>query len=100
MLDDIISTAGTMAEAIRMAVEAGAEKFYLSATHGEFVGQAIDRLQSAKIQEVCVTDTISILSRMRSELPLRVLSTAELFGEAILRIHRYESISELLGIYG
>lgn len=100
MLDDVISTAGTMSEAIRLAVEHGAEKFYLSATHGEFVGKAVDNLQHSSIEEICVTDTIPALSRMRNDLKLRILPTAELFGEAILRIHRYESISELLGIYG
>lgn len=100
MLDDVISTAGTMAEAIRLAVEYGAKKFYLSATHGEFVGKAVENLQHSSIEEICITDTIPALSRMRNDLKIRILPTAELFGEAILRIHRYESISELLGIYG
>lgn len=100
MLDDIISTAGTMRGAIDLALENGAKEFYLAATHGEFVGKAIERLKHPAIKEIAITDTIPILSRMRSELPLKVLPIAELFGEAILRIHQFESISELLGIYG
>lgn len=100
MFDDIISTAGTMSEAMRLAIEEGAKEFYIAATHGEFVGSAVEKLKHPMIKEVCITDTIPTLSRMKNELPLKVLSTAELLGEAMARIHRYESISELLGIYG
>ncbi len=99
IFDDIIATAGTMRNAIDLAIEHGALAFYLSATHGEFVGSAIERLQHDLIKEVCITDTIPVLSRMK-ELPLKVLGTAELLGDAICCIHRYESISALLGPYG
>lgn len=100
MLDDIISTATTVREAIDMAIEHGAREFYLAATHGEFVGKAVEKLKHPAIKEIAITDTIPTLSRMRNDLPLRVLSIAPLFGEAILRIHQFESISELLGKYG
>lgn len=100
MLDDIISTAGTMREAIDLALEHGAKEFYLACTHGEFVGKAIERLNHPAIKEIAITDTIPILSRMRHDLPLIILPISNLFGEAIRRIHEYESISELLGIYG
>lgn len=100
MLDDIISTAGTMREAIDLAIENGAKEFYLACTHGEFVGKAIERLKHPLIKEIAITDTIPILSRMRNDLPLRVLPISNLFGEAIRRIHECESISELLGVYG
>lgn len=98
-LDDIISTAGTMMEGIHLAQEHGAKDFYLAATHGEFVGAAIERLKSSLIQEICITDTVPILSRMRNELPLKVISIANIFGQAIARIHCHESISALLGEY-
>lgn len=102
MLDDIMSTGGTMCEAIDLAVKNGAKEFYLACTHGEFVGKAVDRLKqrSSVIKEIAITDTIPVLSRMSKDLPLRILPTATLFGEAIRRIHECESISELLGIYG
>lgn len=89
-----------MREAIDLALEEGAKEFYLAATHGEFVGKAVERLKHPAIKEIAITDTIPTLSLMRNNLPLRVLPIAPLFGEAILRIHRFESISELLGIYG
>ena len=100
MLDDIISTATTVREAVDLGLEHGAKEFYLACTHGEFVGKAIEKLRHPAIKEIAITDTIPILSRMRNDLPLKVLPIGDLFGEAILRIHRYESISELLGIYG
>lgn len=100
MLDDIISTAGTVEEAIELALKNGAKEFYLAATHGEFVGPAVDRLKHPAVKEVAITDTIPVLSRMRNDLPLRVLPIAELFGEAMRRIHQNQSISKLLGIYG
>lgn len=99
ILDDIISTAGTMAEAIKIADEHGAKEYYLAATHGEFVGKAVERLRQPKVKEICITDTIPVLSKMK-ELPLRVLGIADLLGDAVFRIHNYESISELLGPYG
>lgn len=99
IFDDIISTASTMRQAIDLAITHGAEAFYLSATHGEFVGDAVEKLTHERIRDICITDTIPVLSRMK-ELPLKVLSTAEIFGDAMLRIHRHESISELLGPYG
>ena len=100
MLDDVISTARTMREAMDLALEHGAKEFYLAATHGEFVGKAVELLKDPAVKEIAITDTIPVLSRMRKELPLTVLPIADLFGEAILRIHQFESISELLGIYG
>lgn len=99
LLDDIISTAGTMRGAIDLALKNGAKEFYVAATHGEFVGPAVKRLNHPAIKKVIITDTIPVLDDMK-ELNLEVLSSAELFGEAILRIHQFESISELLGIYG
>jgi ribose-phosphate pyrophosphokinase len=100
MLDDIISTAGTTRGAIDLGLEYGAKGFYVAGTHGELVGPAIERLNHPAIKEIAITDTVPALSRMRNELPLRILSVTDLFAEAILRIHRFESISELLGIYG
>ena len=96
MLDDIISTAGTMCKAMDISLEHGAKDFYIYATHGEFVGDAIEKLQNYPIKSICITDAIPMVPEMEP-LPIKVLSVAELFGEAILRIHKDESITELLG---
>lgn len=101
MFDDIISTAGTAETAIRIARDHGAKEFYLVATHGEFVGRAIERLSNIhEIQQVVVTDSIPPVPEMITRLPLRMLSVAELFAEAIDRIHNSRSISEMLGDFG
>lgn len=94
LLDDIISTAGTMESAIKLALEHGAKEFYIAATHGEFVGKAVERLKHPKIKQICVTDSVPLLHI--EGLPIEVLSVAELLGEAIRRIHSGESVSELL----
>lgn len=98
LMDDIIATGGTVREAVDFAIMNGAEDFYITATHGEFVGSAVSRLTHEKIKQVIVTDTIPLPDV--GNLPIHVLQTGNLFGDAVLRIHRKESISQLLGIYG
>lgn len=100
LLDDMISTAGTMRSAIDIAIEQGAKEFYLAATHGEFVGSAVEKLKIPQIKRIFVTDTIPLMPHVSQALPVTVLSTDELFGEAILRIHEGKSISKLLGEFG
>lgn len=100
ILDDILSTAGTIRSAIDLADAHGAKEFRIGVTHGEFVGPAIERLSHKKIVEIAVTDTIPLLDEIARKLPIKILSTSDLFGEAIRRIHLGESISELLGDYG
>jgi len=82
--------------AMELAVkERGAEQVFVGATHGVFSGQAIDRLSAAPFDEILVTDTIP-LSEAAAELPhLKVLSVANLLGEAIRRIHNNESVSSM-----
>lgn len=100
MTDDIISTAGTMHEAMKLADKHGAKSFYVAATFGEFVGPAVERLCHPKVKRVGVTNTIPVSEQAKERLPLDILGVEELFGEAIIRIHRGESISELLGKFG
>ncbi len=96
IVDDIISTGTTVAEAIDLAIENGANgEIYVAATHGEFVGGAVERLRRRNIKAIYITDSIPALPHMQ-ELPIRIVSIAELFAKAILRIHKGESISELL----
>ena len=98
IFDDIISTASTTRGAINFALEHGANDFFIGATHFEGVGNAIEQLHHPKIKGIVTTDTIPLLSQWEGKV--KVLSVADLFGEAIIRIHRQESISELLGEFG
>ena len=96
MMDDMISTAGTVAKAAELCRDEGADKVFVGATHGVLCGPALERLRDAPIDEVVVTDTIPV-SREKIDAvgKLKVLSVAELIGEAIHRIHNDESVSSL-----
>ncbi|MFC1603955.1 ribose-phosphate diphosphokinase [Planctomycetota bacterium] len=95
MCDDIISTAGTICSAAALIKERGAEKVYVGATHGIFAAQALDRLAQAPIDQVVVTNTIPLNMRSKKISNIKVLSVAAMLGEAIKRIHRNESVSNL-----
>ena len=100
MVDDMISTAGTIAGAAKMVKERGCKKIVVGATHGVFAGPAIERLTEAPIDEVFVTDTIPIREEVYSIKNLKVLSVAPLVGEAMRRIHSNESISTMFQKFG
>ena len=95
MFDDIISTAGTVCSAATLIKERGAEKVYVGATHGIFAAQALDRLSQAPIDQLVVTNTIPQNETSKKIGNIKVLSVAAMLGEAIKRIHRNESVSNL-----
>ncbi len=100
MCDDIIATAGTICSAASLVKERGARKIYVGATHGVFAEQALERLQTAPIDEIVVTDTIPLGERGKGYRDIKVLSVAGMLGEAIKRIHRNESVSSLFNQLG
>jgi ribose-phosphate pyrophosphokinase len=93
LVDDMISTATSITEAAKHCRKKGAKDIYICGTHAVFSGKAVEKLQKAPVKEVVVTDTIPLDGREFSNL--RVLSIANLLGEAIRRIHHSESISAL-----
>ncbi|UCG17854.1 MAG: ribose-phosphate pyrophosphokinase [Phycisphaerales bacterium] len=96
LFDDMITTAGTVCGAAHLVREHGAKKVYVGATHAVLAGPACKRLKEAGFEQICVTNTIPLRDSCRSELGnIQVLSVADLFGEAIRRIHRHESVSAL-----
>jgi ribose-phosphate pyrophosphokinase len=99
MVDDMITTAGTVTEAVKILRANGALDIYIAATHAVFAPPAMsdERLVGCKFTKIAVTDTIPIDNRADPiKDRLVVLSTAELLGEAIHRIHHNASVSELL----
>ncbi|HBP19558.1 MAG TPA: ribose-phosphate diphosphokinase [Planctomycetes bacterium] len=92
LVDDIISTGGSISKAASLLKEKGARKVYVMATHAVFCGRAVEKLRDAPIAEIIVTDTIPVTARIER---LRVLSVAELLGEALHRIHTNKSVSTL-----
>jgi ribose-phosphate pyrophosphokinase len=96
MVDDMITTAGTVTEAVKILRDHGAQDIYMSATHAVFAPPAMERLTQCGFTKLAVTDTIPIGDRCNAiKDRLEVLSVAELLGEAIYRIHHNFSVSEL-----
>lgn len=94
IIDDEIDTAGSLLEAVSALVAEGAGAIYSCATHGVFSDGALDRIAASPITEVIVTDTIALPMNANRDR-VTVLSIAPLFGEAIKRIHRGESVGAL-----
>jgi len=92
--DDMIDTAGTMAQAARALKERGARDVYACATHALLSGPAVERLRDAPFTEIVVTDTIPVPPHKQFET-LRVLSTDELLAKAVRYTHVNESVSSL-----
>lgn len=95
LLDDMIDTAGTIAQGAQACIEYGARRVWTACTHAVLSGPALDRLNASKLEEVVVTNTIPLNGKERTCTKLRVLSVAPLLGEAIKRIHEEESVSSL-----
>lgn len=92
--DDMIDTAGTMAEAVKALKGLGANDIYVCATHALFSGPAIERLSGAPVKEVTVTNTIALPPERRFDR-LKVLSIAGLLAKAIGYTHSDQSVSSL-----
>ncbi|HEU4562320.1 MAG TPA: ribose-phosphate diphosphokinase [Longimicrobium sp.] len=93
IVDDMISTGGTLVSSIHALRDAGAREFHVAATHGLLVGDACERLEAAGVTRVVVTDTVRVPEREWSAL--HVVSLAPLLAEAIRRMVRHESVSEM-----
>ncbi|MDB4908141.1 MAG: ribose-phosphate pyrophosphokinae [Gemmatimonadetes bacterium] len=94
LADDMIDTAGTVTEAARALKELGAGDVYVCATHALLSGPASERLASAPVKEVVVTNTIAIPEERRFE-NLVVLSVGDLLAKAIKFTHSEQSVSSL-----
>ena len=95
LLDDMIDTAGTIAQGTQACTDHGARRVWTACTHAVLSGPALERLNASNLDEVVVTNTIPLNGKERTCPKLRVLSVAPLLGEAIKRIHEEESVSSL-----
>jgi len=96
VIDDMITTGGSMAQAMVCAREHGARTIVGAATHGVLLDGAVEKLAAAAPDEVVVTDTIPLhIDPAGTGFKLKVLSVAGLLADAIRRIHLKESVSSL-----
>lgn len=94
IVDDMVDTGGTLVKAGESLIKAGAKRVAASCTHAVLSGNAAERINESQFEELIVTDSIQIPNSFKSE-KLTVLSVAQLFADAITRIHNEDSISSL-----
>jgi len=95
LLDDLVDTAGTLVKGAQALENAGARSIYACCTHPVLSGEAVNKLNESAIKKVYITDTIPTDEKFVKCPKLQVESVAPLLGEAISRIHREVSVSEL-----
>lgn len=94
MVDDLISTGGSLVEAANALKKAGALEVYAAIVHPVLADPAVKRIRESEIRELVVTNSIRVPSEKQIS-KIRVLSVAQLLAEAIERIHINESVSSL-----
>ena len=91
LVDDMVDTAGTLAKAADLMIERGALSVRAVCTHGILSGNAHERIENSKLEELIITDTIP----SKKESPkIKILSCAELFGSTMKSVHLNKSIHE------
>jgi ribose-phosphate pyrophosphokinase len=97
MVDDIVDSAGTLCNAAGALVEAGAKSVEAYVTHGVLSGDAAARIDASPLSSLVVTDSIAPTPAVAASKKIKVLSTAPLLAEAIVRISQERSVSSLFG---
>jgi ribose-phosphate pyrophosphokinase len=95
IVDDMVDTAGTLCKAADALKEHGASKVVAYCTHPVLSGPAIDNINSSKLDELVVTDTIPLSDAAKKCKRIRQLSMAKLLAESIRRVSNEESISAM-----
>ena len=95
IVDDLIATGSSLIEAVGGLKKAKALSVRAAISHGVLSGPAMERIDKCKdLEELLITDTIP-LDNHKKHPRIKVLSVADLLGEAIKRIHNEESVSSL-----
>src|SRR5580658_4594998 len=95
LVDDIVDSGGTLVNAADALLEKGASEVYGYITHGVLSGGAVARVNSSNLKELVITDSIQPTKSVAESKNIRVLSIANLIGEAINRTAAEESVSSL-----
>ena len=95
ILDDMITSGATLTMAAELLMRHGVRNVHACVTHPVMSRNAVSNIQGSLIQTLAVTDTIPLTPDAAALEKIRVLSVAPLLGEAIKRIHNYDSVSSL-----
>jgi len=90
LVDDMVDTAGTLTKAADLMMERGALSVRAICTHPILSGNAYERLENSKLEELIVTNSIPLQKESKK---LRVISCADLFADVMYNVHHNESIS-------
>jgi len=93
IIDDIISTGGSLVEAAALLLDRGAVEVVAVITHPILAGEAAAKVEKSRLETLFVTDTVPLAEGVGGKI--KVCSVAPLFGAAIDAIHRNRSISKL-----
>jgi len=95
ILDDMIDTAGTLIEAASAIAGKGAKEIHACCAHPVLSGESVERLADSPLKTLVVSDTIPLNSKAAACDKIRVLSVADIIGEAIMRSHKGDSVTSL-----
>lgn len=95
LIDDIVDSGGTLCNAAEALLANGATSVTAYITHGVLSGGAVTRIASSKLKELVITDSIQPTSAVEAAANIRVISIADLIGEAISRTAQEQSVSSL-----
>ena len=95
ILDDMVDTGGTLIQSVDALKREGAMRIFAACTHPVLSGKAVERIKNSELENMIVTNTISLSEKVKAIDKITVLSVAELFGEAIRRISEGSSVSSL-----
>ncbi len=95
IVDDMVDTAGTLCEAASALKEHGAAKVMAYCTHPILSGKAVKNIESSKLDQLVVTDTIPLQEKAAACKQIRQLSIAEMLAETIRRINQEESVTSM-----
>lgn len=95
LIDDIVDSGGTLCNAAEALLKNGATEVMAYITHGVLSGGAVSRVQNSSLKSLVITDSILATEAVKAASNIRILSIADLIGEAIVRTSREESVSSL-----
>jgi ribose-phosphate pyrophosphokinase len=90
LVDDMVDTAGTLTKAADLMIERGALSVRAICTHPILSGNAYQRLEDSKLEQLIVTDSIPLTQKISK---IKVLSCADLFADVMHKVHNNKSIS-------
>jgi len=95
LFDDMVDTAGTLALSAEALKARGARRILSATTHAVLSGRAVEKIEGSPIEQLAVSNTIPLNEISRGCRKIVTISVAEIFGEAIRRIHDGNSVSSL-----